>query len=215
MTTNTNDSGGASPAHAQGSPGTEKRPLDAIALDLVLLVFVGSLVGTALLNLGAGARLMPLLIGFPTLMGIVGLLLRDLLRNGRARVQESQSQIGTRGWRGKEVQQRRDESSPHPAQGVGRFARGAGKSASGIVGRVVTPGAEGRGARARRALFALWAVGLFTMAVFFGLLVSIPLALFFFFKILNREGWVLSTALTISTWLLIYALFDLLLGVQF
>lgn len=61
------------------------RAVDAVIFDLVMLAFVGTLVAVALLSLDPGARLVPLIIGVPTLTGLALQLLLDLFPGLRRR----------------------------------------------------------------------------------------------------------------------------------
>lgn len=188
------------------SKKAKTRSVSAIVFDLFLLAFVGTLVGISLSSLGPSARLVPLIVGVPTLLGIAALLLLDLFPGLRKSGSEPPDEAD-----GKEVGEPDPASTP-----VEQTAGGAG------TGELAMEEAEEEGkpeesqeARKREVIFALWAVGFFVLAAIFGLLVSIPIALFVFFKVLNREGWVLTLAMTAGTWLFIYVLFGVVLGVRF
>jgi hypothetical protein len=70
-------------------------------------------------------------------------------------------------------------------------------------------------ARKRELLLATWVVGFFILSLIFGFVVSVPIALFFFLKVLNRDSWRFSITVTVVTWATIYVLFGLVLGVRF
>ena len=70
-------------------------------------------------------------------------------------------------------------------------------------------------ARKRELVLAAWVVGFFILSLIFGFVVSVPIALFFFLKVLNRDSWRFSITVTVVTWATIYVLFGVVLGVRF
>lgn len=66
----------------------------------------------------------------------------------------------------------------------------------------------------RQAAFAAWAVMFVALSWIVGFTVSIPIALLFFLLVLAREPLLKSLALTAGSWLFIYGLFELGLGVS-
>ncbi|MQA87938.1 MAG: hypothetical protein GEV03_25760 [Streptosporangiales bacterium] len=151
------------------------RKVDGIVFDLVLLAFVGTLVAVALVSLDPGARLVPLIIGVPTVIGLAIQLVLDLFPGLRRRPLRRPAE-------GEEA----EEAADHAPQ--------RGK---------------------RELVFAAWIVGFVALTAVAGMLVSVPIALFFFFRVLGREGWVLSLLLTAGAWIFLYGLFGVVLGVPF
>jgi hypothetical protein len=175
---------------------TGQRSIEALVFDIFLLIFVGTLVSVALFNLGPGARLVPLIVGIPTLIGILGVLLFDLFPGLRAILPGARPTVG---------------QGPPPDRSV--TAADIGEMA--LEGEAEEKPEDTPEARKREATFALWAIGFFILTIFTGLLVSIPIALLVFFKVLNRESWLISVSITVGTWLFIYVLFGMVLGVRF
>jgi len=66
----------------------------------------------------------------------------------------------------------------------------------------------------RQATFGLWCLGFVVLAAVTNYLVAIPIALIFFLKVLAKEQWKTTLYVTIGTWILIYGLFDLAVGVN-
>lgn len=189
------------------STQSRARSIEAIIFDLVLLAFVGALVGSSILDLGPRARLVPLIIGVPTLIGIVILLLFDLfpgLRASLSRLNPASEARPAVERSGPETGGEASEQTPSEADPLALAMEGEEDEQS----------EENPEAGRRELIFAAWVVGFFALTAIFGLLISIPVALFFFFKVLNREGWVLTLAMTVGTWAFIYVLFGLVLGVR-
>lgn len=185
---------------ATSAPSKQTRSISLIIFDLFLLAFVGILVGLSLVGLSDSARLVPLIVGVPTLLGIVALLLLDLFPGLRRP--------------GPKPPEESDKEGP----GNPNLTPAPAEQATGEAGTseefVLEEAEEHPEARKREVTFTLWAVGFFALAAIFGLLISIPIALFVFFKLLNRESWVLTLAMTAGTWAFIYVLFGVVLGVR-
>lgn len=160
------------------------RKVDAIVFDLVLVVFVGALVVVALAYLDSGARLVPLIIGIPTLAGLVVQLVLDVFPGLRKAARRSP------------VDEPAGTDGPADADAAGAEE-------------------QGRSRARREVVFAAWVAGIVVLTATIGLLVAIPVALLFFFKVLSRESWVLALSLTAGIWIFIYVLFDVVLGVPF
>ena len=167
------------------------RSLEALIFDGVLLAFTVALV-IDMFGLGRGARLVPLIVGVPTLVGLVFQLIFDLFPGSRDMLM---SKLG------------RASSSERLI--------GADDAESGA--QTLSPDAarETRPERKRELVLAAWVVGFFILSLIFGFVVSVPIALFFFLKVLNRDSWRFSITVTVVTWATIYVLFGVVLGVRF
>lgn len=174
---------------------TRSRSLSAIIFDLFLLALVCTLVGISLASLGPGARLVPLIVGIPTLLGLLTLFIMDLFPALRRK--------------------KRVEVSRETAESPDDILKETDISDLILEGEGDEKAAESPEAIKRMVIFALWAVGFFILTIFTGLLISIPIALFVFFKLLNRESWIMTLSMTIGTWAFIYVLFGIVLGVRF
>lgn len=65
----------------------------------------------------------------------------------------------------------------------------------------------------RQLAFTAWSVGFVALAWLVGFVVAIPVAVLFFLRVLARESWRLSAAVTFGTWACLYGLFVLVLDV--
>jgi hypothetical protein len=186
------------------------RSLGALIFDGVLLAFTVALV-IDMFGLGRGARLVPLIVGVPTLVGLVFQLIFDLFPDSRDRL------MSKLGWASSsERLVGADDAEPGTQTASPNSVRetrpdDAGDDTSGKNANLD----ETPEARKRELILATWVVGFFVLSLIFGLLVSVPIALFFFLKVLNRDSWLFSITVTVVTWATIYVLFGVVLGVRF
>ncbi|MGH3326415.1 MAG: tripartite tricarboxylate transporter TctB family protein [Streptomycetales bacterium] len=180
--------------------------MGAISFDLVLLAFTGALVLTALLEPNSDAHLVPLVVGVPTLLGVVGILVGDLFPDALTRVRRGGDALRSAAQAPEREEGRRTcDQSAGEQTGADALQRGGADG----------PDDHTAGAREpnrRRAIFAVWACGFFALTAIFGLLASIPIALAVLLRFGNRESWPVTVGLTIGVWLFVYVLFGLLLG---
>ena len=188
----------------------ESRSLEALIFDGVLLAFTVALV-IDMFGLGRGARLVPLIVGIPTLVGLVFQLIFDLFPGSRdrlmsklGRASSSERLIGA-----DDAESGTQTPSPDPVRETRQDE--AGDDTSGENANLD----EALEARKRELVLASWVVGFFILSLIFGFVVSVPIALFFFLKVLNRDSWRFSITVTVVTWATIYVLFGVVLGVRF
>ncbi|MGH3343249.1 MAG: hypothetical protein ACRDPK_10260 [Carbonactinosporaceae bacterium] len=185
--------------------GPAGRSPGAILFDLVLLVFTGALVLTALHEPRSDAYLVPIVVGVPTLVGVVGILMADLFPGALMRIRNGSRPT------------RPTVESPVGEQVSGAYREPSGEPAATGVLRPTADSLDGDGSDTQRlgfrqAIFAAWVCGFFALTAIFGVLVSIPVSLAVILRFGNRESWPVTIGLTIGVWLFVYVLFWLLLG---
>jgi hypothetical protein len=70
-----------------------------------------------------------------------------------------------------------------------------------------------RGRRRRELLLGAWVLAFFALSWIVGFLLSVPIALIFFLKVLNGDPWRLAISVTAATWAGLYLIFGVLLDV--
>jgi hypothetical protein len=178
-------------------------PWGRIVFDGLLLAFAVTLVAAAF-SITTDAATMPLLIGIPVLTGLVLLLLRDLMP-AFARRRPSGAGGGDRDGHG--------PASPAPATTPARSKTGVETLEVVATAEPASAGPPHGGLLRRQTAFGLWAVGFVLVSALAGFVVSIPVALLFFLRVLARESWRLSILVASGGWLFLYGLFALALGV--
>lgn len=183
-----------STAPVGGLTPVDPHHLGAIVFDLVLLAVIGTFVYIAAVDLSDGAAQVPLLIGVPALLGTAAQTVLDSVAA---------------------VRDRRQPSEDRATGGSANAAVASGRSEPGSVALAVegeAPAAAVQQSR-REFSYAGWVVAFLLLAYLTSMAVAIPLALIVFFKLLCREGWLLSVVLTAGTSLFVLGLFDTVLGV--
>ena len=166
-----------------------------VVFTFVLLAFTAVLVGEAA-KLPTDAADMPLLIGIPLLIGLSVLFLlslRPLLR----------------------LRHRKGESPPVSLPGAGP-ADPRTSTGGGVVQEQrteVQPYTE-RQVLQRQAAFGLWCLGFAVLAAVTSYAVAIPIAMVFFLIVLAKEDWKTTLYVTVGTWVVVFGLFDLAVGVN-
>lgn len=162
-----------------------RRSVDAIVFDLVLVAFTGTLV-VASLGLRPGVGTVPLLVGVPTLLGSLAILITDVFPGLRPRRAERDGSGGLRGLMAaaKEAEEDDLEVPAGPTE------------------------------RSRQVAFSAWALGLVVVATLTSFYVAVPVALLGLFVAIKLR-WRTIVLLLGATLALFYLLFDLFLGVRF
>jgi hypothetical protein len=158
----------------------------ALVFDALLLIFVATIVGTAT-GLAYGARLVPLLIGVPTLALLVVQLAIDLRRR------------------------RRPVSRDDRREAIGGALSGALHAA-----RVATtaPADETPDELRRQVVLALWALALVALGALTSLTIALPPMLAVIFRAAGTR-WPLNLVLTVALSAGFFCVFDVLLEVRF
>jgi len=183
------------PASSEVDPQLQERlrSVDPVVFDIVLLSFASVIVFSAL-GLRPGSRLVPLVIGIPTVIALVAQTALDIFRF-RHPVQEA-------------------SVTGHDPLDLG-FAR-LGE----VVSAAVREEAEdtvlptGEEARRRQLLFALWAVGLGVLATLTTFYLAAPIGLFAILLAVGRSP-IKALLVTGGVLAFLYLTFDLLLNVPF
>jgi hypothetical protein len=182
------------------------------------LVFTGLLlVGSLVLVLSAwslhsDASVMPLLVGGPLVAGLTALFVLEARPTWRP--------IGARGKTTPPAPQSPQPEAVKASSSVGsREAQASGGVVDALVqvenaSRQESTSPADRRMLHRQAAFSAWALGFVGISAVVGFSVGIPIALFFFLLVLGREPVVKSAVITAGTWLFIYGMFDLALGVS-
>lgn len=184
------------------APGRRTRSIEAIVFEALMVAVVGVILIDAL-SLRPATRLVPYVVGIPSFIGMVILLVRDL--------------IGT---------EATTEASETPAA-VYDPATGEHHLPdlvhAGLVELITAAEEEVRSdgvlpdtpeARRRQALLAAWALGVLIVAWFFDFLVAVPVGIFSIFLI-TRQNLLLNIGITAGASAFIYVLFKELLEVRF
>jgi hypothetical protein len=171
--------------------GERERSLESIVYHLVLTAFAGVIVVSSL-GLRSGPRLVPLVVGVPTLIGMLLLTI------------------------GQVVGHRAEPDSVDPDDFAdlksARLGTLAGMAAKEVAEDNALP-TDPESARKRR-VFVVWAILVLAVAWFVNFYVAMTVGLITIYRY-SRIGWVktlLITGVTVGT---IYGTFDLMLGVRF
>lgn len=165
-----------------------------VLFTLVMLVGTAVLVAEAS-SIPTEAADMPLIIGIPVVLGLSVSLLLSL-----------RPLLGLR---------RRNEPEPVLPSGaeVGDRTRSTGTSVVQEQQVELQQFTEAQVLK-RQGAFGLWCLGFVVLAAITSYLVAIPVALVFFLMVLAKERWKTTLYVTAGTWVLIYGLFDLAVGVN-
>jgi hypothetical protein len=172
------------PATGEGVP-PPRRSLDAIIFDLVLISFSATLV-FASIGLRAGVGTVPLLVGIPTLLGSLGILVVDLFPGLR----------------------------PPPSADAGGGLHLHALMAAAKESEDDLELGSGPSERRRQVAFTAWAIGFVVLASISTFYVAVPVALVVVFAAI-RLDWRANVLITAATVALFYGLFDAFLGVRF
>lgn len=184
-------SGGAGPGVAGPDQGRSRPSIDreAVVFDLIMVAFAALIVVTAL-GIGPRARVVPLVVGVPTLLGLLFLLGRDL---------------------GIRVLQPR----PPSTETVHSMAEATDDLEAAMAAALEVPEDTPEAAQAARRskiLLAGWAIAYVAGVFLTDFLVATPIALFAILAVTTRR-WLLSAIVTAGTCLFLYAVFIMLLKV--
>jgi putative tricarboxylic transport membrane protein len=185
------------------------RPQPGRLVFTALLLAVAVTVVWSASSIQTEAATIPLIIGVPLILGLVALLVTE----------------GLPGWRPFEGRGGRPGSPVLLAEESARAAAdrpGAEPAAAPAVTalREVTAEADGELTPAdrtlirRQAAFAAWALGFVGLSAVVGFNLAIPVAMLFFLLVLAREPLKKSILVSAGTWLFLYGIFDLGLGVS-
>jgi Tripartite tricarboxylate transporter TctB family len=166
------------------------RSIDAIVFDVLLIAFAATIVISAF-GIGEKSRMIPLLVGVPTLIALGVVLARDL----RGTVPEAPPETGEPRelatadvhdlWQAAVHELEEDDQIPDTPE-----------------------------ARRRQLWFALWAIAVVALAAVTSLMIAVPLGLLAILG-LGGIGWVRSAVITAATCGVLYCLFVLFLEVRF
>ena len=165
---------------------TASRSIGAIVFDLVLVGFAGLLVVNAL-GLRPGVGTVPLLVGVPTLLGAVVLLVRDAFP--RAAPALGGSGDGSGGGFLKLIPDADDDEDADDRL------------------------PDDPASRRRQVAFTAWVIGFVVLATLTSFYVAVPIALLGILLAV-RIHWLVAIAITVATVVGFYGLFDLFLGVR-
>lgn len=163
------------------------RSLDAIVFDVLLIAFCVAIVVTAL-GLSEKSRLVPLLVGVPTLVGLGVVLVRDVRGSRPVEEVAPADDLATADvrelWQAAVHELEEDDQLPDTPE-----------------------------ARRRQLAFAVWALSVATLAALTSLLIAVPLGLL---AILAAAGigWLRTVALAAAVSGALYCLFVLFLEVR-
>ena len=167
---------------------TSRRSRGAIAFDLVLVGFALLIVVNSL-TLRPGVGSVPLLVGIPTLLALLAILMRDLTPHGR------------------------------PPEPVGDPNLGVAGGIRGLVAAAETEGAEEMeladepGSRRRQLAFTAWTIGFVILAALTSFYIAVPVALVAILVAI-RLNWLAIVLIVAGTLAGFYLLFDLFLRVR-
>lgn len=171
---------------------TPTRSIGAIVFGLVLLAFA-TLIVVSSLGLRPGVGSVPLLVGIPTTVGIVIILVGDLLPGRRETTQATFDATG-------------------PLGGLrGTMAEAAAADAEedeGEADELATPEA-----RRRQLLFTAWVIGFVVLATLTSFYVAVPIALVAVLAAIGLR-WLPIVLIVLGTVATFYGLFDTFLGVR-
>jgi hypothetical protein len=166
-----------------------ERRVGAIAFDLVLLGFALLLVANSL-TLRPGVGTVPLLVGVPTLLGTLAILIRDLFPRRLAPVEAP--------------------AAGEPAQ-LGGVRDMLTAASAEVIDEVGT--AEGPEERRRQLAFTAWTIGFVILAWLTSFYVAVPIALVGILAAI-RLNWLAIVLIVVGTVAGFYLLFDLFLRVR-
>lgn len=182
-------------------PGRQ-RSVGAVIFELALIGFVLLIVVTAF-DASSRARLFPLVVGLPTLAGLLLLLARDLLGRrvtvDRAVVEHAVYDPVTG-----------EHHLPDLSHADLRQLYNAAQDE--IEAEDVLP--DTPEARRRQVVLALWTLGIIAIGALVNFLVAVPVGLFVILA-LTRQRWWITVLATIGVSAFIYVLFVVILGVRF
>lgn len=179
------------------------------------LIFTSLLLGVTVLivwsarSIQTEAATVPLVVGVPLLVGLVALLMIE----------------GLPRWQ--PFADRGSEATPrvHDVEGPARGAEdttGVEPAAASVrvLVRELTMKPDGHMTPADRTLilrqvvFGAWSVGFVALSALVGFNIAIPVSMIFFLLVVAREPLVKSVLITVGTWLFLYGMFDVALGVS-
>jgi hypothetical protein len=163
------------------------RSAEAIVTDLILLTFAGAIVVSAFSLVSEDARLVPLLFGVPTLAALSLQLLFDVFPARGRRFLRLPSGVGG----------------------------GSGGGLAELEVDVDEDALTGSRATKRKFAFGGWVIGFAVLSYVTSFLISVPVALVFFYRYMAGQTWLRSTVIAGCAWLFVYAVFGLALDVPF
>lgn len=166
-------------------PTAPERSLDAIIFDLLLIAFSATLV-IASLGLRPGVGTVPLLVGIPTMLGALAILVMDLFPGLR----------------------------PPPPDDAGDGLRLQALMAAAKESEDDLDLGNAPNERRRQLAFTAWAIGFVVVATLTSFYVAVPISLVAVFAAI-RLDWRANAVITVVTLALFYGLFDVFLGVRF
>jgi len=186
----------------RGRLAGRERSVGPIIFELALIGFV-LLIVMAAFEVGSRARLFPLVVGIPTLVGLTIMLARDLV--GRRPADEP-----VHGHDAIYDPVTGEHHLPDLSNaGLGELYAAAQDE---IEAEEVLP--DTPEARRRQVLLAVWTLAIVVVGALFSFLLAVPLGLAAILLI-TRQRWYVVLATTVGVTVFIYVLFGMILGVRF